>query len=322
MTSGLQVVGGLVLLIVGADVLVRAGSGLASWLGIRPMMIGLTVVSLGTSVPELAVGIDAAVSGSPGLAIGNIVGTNLVNLLLILGLSAVLLPIALDRATLRFDLPAMTAAAVLLFLLSIDGALRRPDGVILLLAGVAYTVGLVQLSRRETADPADTPEVVVTGTETPGRPRPVRHVLALLVALVVVVIGAELLVNGAVSTARTLGVSETVIGLTIIAIGTSAPELVTTVVSTLRGDRDLAIGNLIGSSIYNIGAVLGLTVVVAPHGVPVPDEVLAADLGLLVVATAAAVPVFLTGRKITRIEGGLFVATYVGYLTWLLLTRT
>jgi cation:H+ antiporter len=301
-------------------VLVRAGTGLASWLGIRPMMIGLTVVSLGTSVPELAIGIDAAVSGSPGLAVGNIVGTNLVNILLILGLSAVLAPIALDRATLRFDLPAMTAAALLLYLLSIDGALTRPDGVILLLGGVAYTAGLVQVSRRETADPDEGPAAIVAGAA--DRRRPLRHVLLLLVALVVVVIGAELLVEGAVSSARTLGVSDAIIGLTIVAVGTSAPELVTTVVSTLRGDRDLAIGNLIGSSIYNIGAVLGLTVVVAPHGVPVPDEVLAADLGLLVVVTAAAVPVFVTGTRISRIEGGLFVASYIGYLAWLLLTRT
>jgi cation:H+ antiporter len=301
-------------------VLVRAGTGLASWLGIRPMMIGLTVVSLGTSAPELAIGIDAAVSGSPGLAVGNIVGTNLVNILLILGLSAVLAPIALDRATLRFDLPAMTAAALLLYLLSIDGALTRPDGVILLLGGVAYTAGLVQVSRRETADPDDGPAAIVAGAA--DRRRPLRHVLLLLVALVVVVVGAELLVEGAVSSARTLGVSDAIIGLTIVAAGTSAPELVTTVVSTLRGDRDLAIGNLIGSSIYNIGAVLGLTVVVAPHGVPVPDEVLAADLGLLVVVTAAAVPVFVTGTRISRIEGGLFVASYIGYLAWLLLTRT
>jgi cation:H+ antiporter len=320
MTDGLQIVGGLVALIVGADALVRAGSGLASWLGIRPMMIGLTVVSLGTSVPELAVGIDAAVSGNPGLAVGNIVGTNLVNILLILGLSAVLVPIALDRATLRFDLPAMVAAAFLLGVLSIDGTLTRLDGIVLLLAGVAYTAGLVGLSRRETADPAEGPAATVAGAA--DRPRPMRHVMVLVVAIVVVVIGAELLVDGAVSSARSLGVSDAIIGLTIVAVGTSAPELVTTVVSTVRGNRDLAIGNLVGSSIYNIGAVLGLTVLVAPHGVPVPDEVLAADLGLLVLVTVAAVPVFVTAARISRVEGGLFVASYVGYMTWLLLTRT
>jgi len=320
MNGGLLIAGGLAALIVGAEALVRAGTGLASWLGIRPMMIGLTVVSLGTSVPELAVGIDAAVSGSPGLAVGNIVGTNLVNILLILGLSAVLVPVALDRATLRFDLPAMTAAALLLYLLSLDGALTRPDGVVLLLGGVAYTAGLVRVSRRDTADAAEGPAAIVAGAA--DRQRPLRHVLLLLVALAVVVIGAELLVEGAVSSARTLGVSDAIIGLTIVAVGTSAPELVTTVVSTLRGERDLAIGNLVGSSIYNIGAVLGLTVVVAPHGVPVPDEVLAADLGLLVVVTAAAVPVFVSGARISRIEGGLFVASYIAYLAWLLLTRT
>ncbi len=320
MPSWVVIVGGLVLLVGGAEVLVRAGTGLASWLGIRPMMVGLTVVSLGTSVPELAIGIDAARSGSPGLAVGNIVGTNLVNLLLILGLSAVLLPIALDRATLRFDLPAMTVAAVVLYLLSFDGSLTRPDGFILLLGVVIYTAGLVRVSRRETSDPAEGATAVAAAAA--GRHRPLRQVVLLLVAIVVVVIGAELLVDGAVSSARTLGVSDAIIGLTIVAIGTSAPELVTTVVSTVRGERDLAIGNLIGSSIYNVGAVLGLTVLVAPHGVPVPDEVLAADLVLVVVATAAAVPVFLTGHRISRVEGGLFVSGYVGYLAWLLLTRT
>jgi len=320
MTSVLQVAGGLVALVVGAEVLVRAGTGLASWLGIRPMVIGLTVVSLGTSVPELAVGIDAALGSNSGLAVGNIVGTNLVNLLLILGLSAALVPVALARATLRFDLPVMTAAALLLFLLAIDGTLTRLDGSVLLLGALAYTAGLVQVGRRETADLVERPAAGVAATA--DRHRPLRQVLLMLVALAVVVIGAELLVDGAVSSARSLGVSDTIIGLTIVAVGTSAPELVTTVVSTLRGERDLAIGNLVGSSIYNIGAVLGLTVVVAPHGVPVPDEVLAADLGLLVVVTAAAVPVFVSGARISRIEGGLFVASYIAYLAWLLLTRT
>jgi cation:H+ antiporter len=234
----------------------------------------------------------------------------------------VLAPVALDRPTLRFDLPAMTAAALLLYLLSINGTLTRLDGVILLLGGVAYSAGLVVVGRRETTDPAEVSAADIAGARDRRAPPPWRHVLVLLVAIAVVVVGAELLVDGAVSSARSLGVSDAIIGLTIVAIGTSAPELVTTVVSTVRGERDLAIGNLIGSSIYNVGAVLGLTVLVAPGGVPVPDEVLAADLVLLMVATVAAVPVFVSGARISRIEGGLFVASYVGYLTWLLLTRT
>jgi cation:H+ antiporter len=313
MTSVLLVVGGLAGLVVGAEVMVRGGSGLAAWLGIRPMVVGLTVVSLGTSVPELAVGIDAALKGSPSIAVGNIVGTNLVNILFILGLAALLVPVAFQRRTLRFDVPVMTAAALAFYVLSLDGMLGRLDGVLLVAGGAAYTVALVRVSRREPGTAA--PE------ERDHRPR--RDAVALFAGLLVIVLGAELLVDGAVSGARSLGVSEAVIGLTVVAIGTSAPELATTVISTLRGgERDIAIGNLLGSSIYNIAIVLGITVLVAPGGVPVADEVLTADLVLLVVVSVAAVPVFLTGSRVSRVEGGLLVATYVGYLAWLLVART
>jgi cation:H+ antiporter len=326
MTTVLLIVGGLAALLVGAELLVRGGTGLASLLGIRPMVIGLTVVSLGTSVPELAVGIDAALSGSPGLAVGNIVGTNLVNILLILGVSALLVPVVFQRRTLRFDLPAMTAAALALYLLSLDGTLSRPDGVLLLVGAAAYTWALLRISRRETADISSDMTVETTdgvGAVTAnGDHRPVRDAVALLTGLLLIVLGAELLVEGAVSVAQSLGVTEAVIGLTVVAIGTSAPELVTTLVSTLRGERDIAIGNLLGSSIYNIAFVLGLTVIVAPGGVPVPAEVLSADLVLLVLVAVATVPVFVSGARITRAEGALFVATYLGYLVWLLLART
>ena len=320
MSSALLIVGGLAALTIGAELLVRGGTGLASWLGIRPMVIGLTVVSIGTSVPELAIGIDAAVGGNTGLAVGNIVGTNLVNILFILGLSALLVPVAFQRSTLKFDLPAMTAAAVVLYLLALDGTLSLADGLLLLAGGVVYTLALLRISRRDTA------EVTVDKAGAAGlmqdSHRPSHDTVRLLVGTLVIVLGAELLVNGAVSTAESLGVSEAVIGLTVVAIGTSAPELVTTLLSTMRGDRDIAIGNLLGSSIYNIAVVLGLTVIVAPNGVPVPDEVLSADLVLLVVVALASVPVFVFGARIARAEGALFVATYIGYLAWLLLTRT
>jgi cation:H+ antiporter len=322
MPSVLLVVGGLAALLVGAELLVRGGAAVATWLGLRPMVIGLTVVSLGTSLPELAVGIDAAVSGSPGLAVGNIVGSNLVNILFILGLSALLVPVVFQRRTLRFDLPVMTVAALAVYVLSLDGSLRRADGLLLLLGGVAYTWALLRINRGENADmtvgAADGEAAELAGRDH----RPRRNTLALLAGLLLVVLGAELLVEGAVSGAQSLGVSEAVIGLTVVAIGTSAPELVTTLVSTLRGDRDIAIGNLVGSSIYSIAVVLGLTVVVAPAGVPVPDEVLAADLVLLVVVAVVTVPVFLSGARIIRAEGALFVATYLGYLAWLLQART
>src|SRR5262245_3588483 len=322
MSSALLIVGGLAALTIGAELLVRGGTGLASWLGIRPMVIGLTVVSIGTSVPELAIGIDAAVGGNTGLAVGNIVGTNLVNILFILGLSALLVPVAFQRSTLKFDLPAMTAAAVVLYLLALDGTLSLADGLLLIAGGVAYTLALLRISRRDTVEvSADKAGADAAGLMQDSH-RPSHDTVRLLVGTLVIVLGAELLVNGAVSTAESLGVSEAVIGLTVVAIGTSAPELVTTLLSTMRGDRDIAIGNLLGSSIYNIAVVLGLTVIVAPNGVPVPDEVLSADLVLLVVVALASVPVFVFGARIARAEGALFVATYIGYLAWLLLTRT
>ena len=313
MSSVLLVVAGLVVLLAGAEVLVRGGTGLAAWFGVSPMLVGLTVVSLGTSVPELAVGIDAAISGSPGLAVGNIVGTNLVNILFILGLSALLVPVALHARTLRFDLPAMTAAAVALFLLSLDGALDRVDGCVLLLGATVYTVLLVARERQQRGDePAP---------RTPDGPGVGASVVRLVVGIVAVVVGAELLVEGAVAGAASLGVSDAVTGLTVVAIGTSAPELVTTLMATLRRDRDLALGNLVGSSTYNIAFVLGLTAVVAPDGLPIPDEVLASDLVLLLAAALATLPVFVSGARISRAEGALFVTAYVGYVTWLIAVR-
>jgi cation:H+ antiporter len=323
MNGVLPLVGGLVALVLGAEVLVRAGTGLAVRFGVSPMVVGLTVVALGTSVPELAVGIDAARTGSPGLAVGNIVGTNLVNILLILGLSALLLPVVLDRATLRYDVPAMTGSALVLLVLAVDGVLRRVEGVLLLLLGLGYLVLRTWVSLREDAAPPAPSAPPEEREEPPAeQSETVRQGLYLLGALVVVVVGAELLVDGAVSSARALGVSDAVIGLTVVAVGTSAPELVTTVVSTVRGDRDLAIGNLVGSSVLNLTVILGVTVTVAPYGVPVPDDVLAADLVLLVVVALVAVPVLVSGRRMTRVEGGLFVGSYLGYLAWLLLARS
>jgi cation:H+ antiporter len=265
----------------------------------------------------MAIGIDAALNDHPGLAVGNIVGTNLVNILFILGLSALLAPIAIDRRTLRFDLPAMTLAALALYVLSLDGTLGRADGLLLCAGAAAYTWGVLRAGREEPADVQAEYADAVPRAEH----RPLRHAMGMVVAIAVIVVGAELLVDGATAGARSLGVSDAVIGLTIVAVGTSAPELVTTVLSTIRGDRDIAIGNLIGSSVYNIALVLGITVLAAPTGIDVPAEVLDADLVLLVVVAVATVPVLVSGARITRAEGGLFVATYVGYLAWLLWTR-
>ena len=319
MSSALLIVAGLAGLLFGADLLVRGGTALASHLGVRPIVIGLTVVALGTSLPELAVGIDAVRRGSPGLAVGNIVGTNLVNILFILGLSALIRPIAFERRTLRFDLPAMTGASLALWLLALDGSLTRTDGIILCLGGAAYTAGIIWTSRQESA--AVRADYASHSQRTTSRSRRglALRVLTVSVGIGLVLLGAEFLVDGSIDIARSLEVSEATIGLTVIAIGTSAPELVTTITSTLRGDRDIAVGNLLGSTVYNIALVLGITILASPAELQIPQEVITGDLLVLAVVALVTVPVLLSGHRISRLEGCAFVATYLGYLAWLTL---
>jgi cation:H+ antiporter len=319
MPSALLIVAGLAGLLVGADLLVRGAAGIASHLGVRPIVVGLTVVALGTSLPELAIGIDSVQQGSPGLAVGNIVGTNLVNILFILGLSALIRPIAFERRTLRFDLPAMTAACLALWLLALDGSLSWVDGTILTLGGAAYTAGIIWTSRQESpAVEADYESQAERSTVRSRRELLLRG-LTLVAGIGLVLVGAELLVDGAIEVARSLDVSEATIGLTVIAIGTSAPELVTTLTSTLRGDRDIAVGNLLGSTVYNVALILGITVLAAPATFEIPREVIAADLLALAAVALITVPVLLSGHRISRLEGGAFVAAYVGYLIWVTL---
>ncbi|MGB3484409.1 MAG: calcium/sodium antiporter [Mycobacterium sp.] len=320
-------VAGLVGLIIGAEMLVRGGSRVAGSLGISPIIVGLTVVSIGTSMPELAVGVLAAAEGSGTLAVGNIAGTNTFNLLFILGLSAAIKPLSIPGRTLRFDLPAMTAAAILLWVLAADGVLSRIDGVVLVSAAVMYSAALIYTGRRESRQLRD--EFVAEFSEdvpAPARLRSRRAKLAwntglLLVGIAIVVIGADWLVDGAVGIAGEFGVSDAFIGLTVVAIGTSAPELVTTVVATLRGQRDIALGNLLGSSIYNIVLILGVTVLVPAGGLHLGPDLVRIDIPVMVVVVLLCIPVFVTGRRVTRAEGASMVAAYLAYLTFLLMTQ-
>ncbi|MDH6194582.1 cation:H+ antiporter [Mycobacterium frederiksbergense] len=319
---------GLIALAIGAEVMVRGGAQLASRLGISPMLIGLTVVSIGTSLPELAVGVTAALEGSGELAVGNIAGTNVVNVLFILGLSALIRPLAIAQRTLRFDLPVMAGAAVLLWVLALNGVLSRLDGAILVCAAIVYTVVLVRMSHRESRQVA-----AEYAQAFPARPEPgqqgkpegsstLRYVAMTVVGIVVVIIGAEWLVHGAVGIARGLGVSDALIGLTIVAIGTSAPELVTTIVSTVRGERDIAVGNLLGSSVYNILLILGVTCLVPANGLSLTHNLVWIDIPLMVVACLACIPIFVSGRRVHRAEGAAMVAAYLGYLVFLVATQS
>lgn len=314
---------GLLTVVGGAELVVRGGSRIAARFGISPMVIGVTVVALGTSAPELAIGIDAALRGSGSLAVGNIAGTNTLNILFILGLMALVRPLRLQSQTLRLDLPMLVGAASLLLLLTADALLSRLDGGILVLLGVVYTALIVHIVRRETATARTEFRRGQDGGEDPATTgQLLRDALGLLVGIAVIVVGADWLVSGAVGLARGFGVSETLIGLTIVAIGTSAPELVTAIVAILRKEREIAVGNLLGSSIYNILFILGSTALVTADGIPIEPALMTIDIPVMLAATIACVPVFLTGRRIRRLEGAAFVAAYLAYLGYLLVTRT
>jgi cation:H+ antiporter len=282
---------GLVALVVGSELLLRGGAALAARLRIPPLIIGLTVVSIGTSTPELAVGIEAVLMGNGPLAVGNIAGTNTVNILLILGLSAAIHPLALRMQTLRLDLPMIVAASVVLMAMSWDGTLTRGEGYALIALAVGYTVAVVRATRRAGADiQAEFAEELGVDQGQFSAGAAALDAVLLASGIVVVVLGADWLVGAAVHLARIWGVSDAFIGLTIVAIGTSAPELVTTVISTLRGNRDIAIGNLLGSSVYNILVILGVTCVVAPAGVEVGPDLIGFDIPVMTAVALVCIP--------------------------------
>jgi cation:H+ antiporter len=316
---------GLAVLVVGAELVVRGTTRLAMTVGISPLILGLTVVSIGTSAPELAVGITASLEGAPAIAVANIAGTNVLNLLFILGLAALLRPVPLHLRILKLELPTIVAAAALMTLLVWDdGVLTTSDGLVLLLGAIGYTVLLVRESRRESrqarAQYAEAFEEQPVPIERVGRLR-LAFGLVLVVGIALTIFGADLMVDGAVELARSWRISEALIGLTIVAIGTSAPELATTLVATVRNERDVAVGNLIGSSIYNILFILGVTCVALPGDLPVDPDLLTFDIPLMAGVALLCVPVFISGRAISRLEGAIFVSIYVAYLSYLIAVR-
>ena len=309
---------GLVLLVVGADVLVGGAARLAARFGISPLVIGLTVVAFGTSAPELAVSVSAALSpgGGADVALGNVVGSNIFNVLFILGLSAVVAPLVVQRQLIRFDVPLMIAACGVCWLMALDGRIGRFDGVLLALALLGYTALLVRIARRSGED---APEEVPTNDPNALVGKLPVQILMIVVGLVMLVFGSRWLVDGAVTFARLFGVSELIIGLTIVAAGTSLPELATSVLAAYRGQRDIAVGNVVGSNIFNIFCVLGISSAIAPSGVGVAPAALSFDIPVMVAVAFACLPLFLTGGVLSRWEGAVFVAYYVAYTTYLIL---
>lgn len=308
---------GIVLLVVGAEQLVRGSARLAGAIGISPLVVGLTVVAFGTSSPELAVSVNAALAGKTEVALGNVLGSNICNTLLILGLSAVVAPLVVHRQLIRVDVPLMIGASIALVPISLDGRVGRWEGLLLLGVLAIYLTLAVRSGRRR--NPAETRRGM-------GRRRTRRRTreillrsLQSLLGLGLLVLGSQWLVDGAVVIATALGLSELVVGLTIVALGTSLPEVATSVVAALRGQRDIAIGNVVGSNLFNILAVLGATATVAPAGIPVPRGVLTFDIPVVIVSAVACLPVFYTGLVVSRWEGLLFFSYYVSYTGFLIL---
>ena len=317
MTILLLFIAGLALLVLGAEFLVRGASRLALSAGISPLVVGLTVVAFGTSAPEMAVSVGAAVSGKNDLAVGNVVGSNIFNVLLILGISAIISRLVVSLQLVRQEVPVMIAASLLLLLLCADGRVGFIDGALLVALLLAYTVFVIAQSRRELKTQAD---AAATDDHGDGWDRHwAVQVLLVLGGLGLLVLGANWLVAAAVAVAKGLGVSELVIGLTILAAGTSLPEVATSVLAAIRGQRDIAVGNVVGSNIFNILGVLGITAVSAPQGLVVAPAMVVFDIPVMTAVAVACLPVFFTGHLIARWEGALFVALYAAYTAYLIL---
>lgn len=311
---------GLVVMIWGADFLVKGASRLATSVGISPLVVGLTVVAFGTSAPELAVSVMSAFKGESDIALGNVVGSNLCNVLFILGISALIVPLVVAQQLVRFDVPVMIGLSILVLPMGMDGKIGRLDGAILFTFAIAYTVFLVRQSRKETSEEVKSEYDAEYG----GKPAYglAKNVGFIIVGLVFLVLGSKWLVSSAVAIAQAFHVSELVIGLTIVALGTSMPEVATSIVAALKGERDIAVGNVVGSNIFNLVSVLGLSSLVAPAGIEVSDAALRFDIPVMIAVAVACLPIFFTGYRISRLNGAAFLFFYAAYLVYLILTAT
>jgi cation:H+ antiporter len=317
----LMFVAGLALLVLGANLLVRGASKLALSFGISPLVVGLTIVAFGTSAPEVAVSVGAVLNGQTDIAIGNVVGSNIFNVLFILGASALIAPLVVHIQLIRQEVPIMIGASLLLLALSLDGKLSALDCALLFGLLIAYTVFLVVQSRRETQaaqdEYAQENQPAAPGDWDSKMPAQLALIAAGLAALV---FGSEWLVTASIAFAKALGVSDLVIGLTIVAAGTSMPEVATSITAAIKGERDIAVGNVVGSNTFNILGCLGLSGIVSGDlGLVIAPSLLSFDIWVMIAVALACLPVFVTGREIARWEGGVFLAYYAAYVAYLIL---
>lgn len=300
---------GFYLLAVAADWLVTGASGLAARFGISALVIGLTVVAFGTSMPEFVVSVDASLAGNPGIAVGNVVGSNIFNIALILGIAALIKPVVCDRSVIKRDVPIMIFVTGLMWFFSSDLLISRPEAGIMFLLLIIYILFSYLSGKKEAVSDDGTEQ---EADEVAG----VGHNFGLIaIGLVAMIGGSKLLLNGSVAVAKVMGVSDEVIGLTLIAAGTSLPELATSVVAALKGKSDIAVGNVVGSNIFNLLGILGLAGMILP--LKVSEHMKNIDCPIMMVITLGCLPLMISGMKITRLEGIVLIAAYLGY-TWVL----
>ncbi|NLS08900.1 calcium/sodium antiporter [Nesterenkonia sp. MY13] len=326
----LLLISGFVLLVFGGEALVRGAASLGKTVGLSSLVIGLTVVAFATSAPELAVSLGAAIGGSPGLAVGNVVGSNIANILFVMGLTAVFGALLVRVQLIKADIPFMIALSVLALILAADGSFSTVDGIVLFSLLLVYLIGTIWYSRRR-KQAGDDPQLGVEEVLSEGtgkltaklRATKLRSttvdVILIGAGVAMLVFGAQLLVRAATDIAAALGVSDLIIGLTIVAIGTSLPELATSVIAAVRGERDMAVGNLVGSNIFNIGGVLGLTGLISPTGVQVESAAINFDLPVMIAVALVLLPLAFTGQAIARWEGYVLFGMYVAYVVYLVL---
>lgn len=312
---------GLAVLVAGAEVLVRGASRLAAALRISPLVIGLTVVAFGTSAPEVAVSVTAALRGEGDVAVGNVVGSNIVNVLLILGASALISPLAVRAALIRRDVPLMIGVSALAPLVLWNGRVGRVEGMLLVAGLVAWVVLLVRWSRAESKDAAEEYAREFGAAPPASAARTAGNALLVLAGLALLAAGARWLLAGAIEIARHAGLDERTIGLTLVAVGTSLPEIAASILAAWRGERDIAVGNVVGSNMFNLLAVLGTSAAVAPSGITSSPEMLRFDVPVMLLAAAVCLPLAWTGSRVSRLEGALLLSGYVAYTAALLLFR-
>ncbi len=314
----LTLVLGLVLLVVGAEFLVKGASKIAAILKISPLIIGLTIVAYGTSAPEMSVSIMSTFSNQGDIAVGNVVGSNICNILLVLGMSSVVAPLVVTKQIIRSDVPIMIGVSLLLLMFAWDGQISRVDGIILFIGGALYTLSLIYQSSKQAAEQDEFAEEYGFSGEVTTQLW-IKNIIFVIGGSILLILGSRFLVKSAVEIATDFGVSELLIGLTIVAFGTSLPELATSVVASFRGERDIAVGNVLGSNIFNILAVLGVAGALSPGGINVSQTLLNFDMLVAIAVAFACLPIFYSGKRIDRLEGSLFLFYYLAYNGYLVL---